>query len=217
MFDLIAIRKRANEVGALLIIDGTQSVGALPFDVEKVHPDALICAGYKWLLGPYSIGLAYYGEYFDEGKPVEENWINRKNSENFTGLVNYETNYQSGALRYEVGEHSNFMLVPMLLKALEQLNMWKPENIQEYCRAITKRTIDELVEMGFWIEDEAYRTSHLFGIRLPLELELQKVKEHLLKEKIYVSYRGDAIRISPNVYNTKDDLKKLLTTLIRSL
>lgn len=214
LFDLRAIRKRTKEVGALLIIDGTQSVGALPFDVEMVQPDALICAGYKWLLGPYSIGLAYYGEYFDGGKPVEENWINRKNSENFAGLVNYESNYQPGALRYEVGEHSNFILVPMLLKALEQLNKWQPENVQVYCRSITKKTIDELVELGFWIEDEAHRASHLFGIRLPLELELQKVKEALLKKKIYVSYRGDAIRISPNVYNTKDDLQKLFTSLV---
>lgn len=37
-FDLLAIRKRTREVGALLIIDGTQSVGALPFDVEKFNP-----------------------------------------------------------------------------------------------------------------------------------------------------------------------------------
>ncbi|HCW06380.1 MAG TPA: aminotransferase, partial [Cytophagales bacterium] len=106
-FDLMEIRKRTRDVGALLIIDGTQSVGALPFNVSKIQPDALICAGYKWLLGPYSFGLAYYGEYFDHGKPIEENWINRKESENFSALVNYKSSYQEGALRYEVGEHSN--------------------------------------------------------------------------------------------------------------
>lgn len=217
LFDLLAIRKRTKEVGALLIIDGTQSVGALPFDVETVKPDALICAGYKWLLGPYSIGLAYYGEFFDGGKPIEENWINRKNSENFGGLVNYESEYQPGALRYEVGEHSNFILVPMLLKAIEQLNRWKPGNVQAYCNSITKKTIDELMELGFWIEDDTHRASHLFGIRLPLELDMQKVKTELLKKKIYVSYRGDAMRISPNVYNTKEDLKKLGNTLIHLL
>lgn len=217
LFDLLAIRKRTKEVGALLIIDGTQSVGALPFDIDAIQPDALICAGYKWLLGPYSIGLAYYGEYFDGGKPVEENWINRKNSENFAGLVNYESEYQPGSLRYEVGEHSNFILVPMLLKAIEQLNRWKPENIQAYCKSITNKTIDELRELGFWIEDDAYRASHLFGIRLPLELDMQKVKTELLKKKIYVSYRGDAMRISPNVYNTKEELHRLSVTLIRNL
>ena len=60
LFDLEAISKRVKEVGGYLIIDGTQSIGALPFDVGRVKPDALICAGYKWLLGPYGIGLGYY-------------------------------------------------------------------------------------------------------------------------------------------------------------
>ncbi|HWA32534.1 MAG TPA: aminotransferase class V-fold PLP-dependent enzyme, partial [Cyclobacteriaceae bacterium] len=84
LFDLLQIRRRTRDVGALLIIDGTQSVGALPFDAEIIQPDALICAGYKWLMGPYSIGMAYYGEYFDGGTPVEESWINRKDSVDFT-------------------------------------------------------------------------------------------------------------------------------------
>jgi selenocysteine lyase/cysteine desulfurase len=57
-FDPAEIGARARAVGAALIIDGTQSVGALPFDVRALFPDALICAGYKWLMGPYGIGLA---------------------------------------------------------------------------------------------------------------------------------------------------------------
>lgn len=105
-FDLEAIRKRTTEVGALLIVDGTQSVGAMPFDVQKIKPDALICAAYKWLLGPYSTGLAYYGEYFDNGKPIEESWMNRLYSEDFAGLVNYQAAYHPGMLRYEVDRKS---------------------------------------------------------------------------------------------------------------
>src|SRR6187402_2277519 len=50
LFNLEQIRKRTRDVGALLIIDGTQSVGVLPFDIKKIQPDALVCAGYKWLL-----------------------------------------------------------------------------------------------------------------------------------------------------------------------
>ncbi|MBX2964892.1 MAG: aminotransferase class V-fold PLP-dependent enzyme [Cyclobacteriaceae bacterium] len=216
-FDLEAIRKRTHEVGALLIVDGTQSVGAFPFDVERIQPDALICAGYKWLLGPYSVGLAYYGSYFDNGKPVEENWINRLNSEDFAGLVQYEHNYQPGALRYEVGEHSNFILVPMLLKAIQQLNNWGPERIQEYCRAIGQPVLQKLLEKGFVIEDEPWRGAHLFGIRLPEGVDMNSVKNSLQKHNVYVSFRGNAIRVSPNVYNTKKDFDKLYTALIKAL
>ena len=67
LFDLMSIRKKTKEVGAWLIIDGTQSVGAFPFDVQKIQPDALIAAGYKSLMGPYSIGMAYYSSTFDGG------------------------------------------------------------------------------------------------------------------------------------------------------
>ncbi len=214
LFNLKAIRKRTKEVGALLVIDGTQSVGALPFDVQEIEPDALVCGGYKWLMGPYSLGLAYYGEYFDQGKPVEENWINRLNSENFAGLINYESNYQPGALRYEVGEHSNFILVPMLLEALKQINQWKPRAIQQYTASITKKPIKLLRDAGFWIENEKSRGHHLFGIRLPEGKSIEATKRSIQQNKISVSFRGDAIRVSPHLYNTEADLMKLVKVLV---
>lgn len=214
LFNLKEIRKRTREFGALLVIDGTQSVGALPFDVNEIQPDALVCAGYKWLMGPYSLGLAYYGEYFDQGKPVEENWINRLHSENFAGLVNYEINYQPGALRYEVGEHSNFILLPMLLEAVKQINQWKPKVIQQYCASITRKPISILQEAGYWIENEKFRAHHLFGVRLPAHAEVDKIKKALQKNKISVSFRGDAIRVSPNLYNSEADVMKLVRVLV---
>ncbi len=213
LFQLTEIRKRTRDVGALLVIDGTQSVGALPFDVQKIQPDALICAGYKWLMGPYSIGLAYYGEYFDAGKPLEDNWINRKDSENFAALVNYQSDYQPAALRYEVGEHSNFIAVPMMLAAIRQINLWKPANIQAYCEKISKKALSQLEEAGFWIEDPKYRAHHLFGIRLPQHINRDKVVEALKKNKIAVSFRGDAIRVAPHVYNSEAEMNKLATVL----
>lgn len=215
LFDLEAIRARTTDVGALLVIDGTQSIGALPFDIKKIKPDALVCAGYKWLMGPYSIGMAYYGPYFDSGVPVEENWINRLHSEDFAGLVSYEENYQPGALRYEVGEHSNFNLVPMLLKALEQINRWSPEEIQSYCAAISRDAIHELTTNGFAIESTDYRGSHLFGIRLPKHMQIDALKVRLSAANINVSVRGDAVRVSPHLYNTEDDFNRLTEELIK--
>ncbi len=213
-FDLKAIRKRSREVGALLVIDGTQSVGALPFDVSEIQPDALICAGYKWLMGPYSIGLAYYGDHFKQGIPVEENWINRRDSEDFTALVNYQAAYQPGALRYEVGEHSNFILVPMMLQALKQLNQWTPENIQAYCKKISAKSIAQLRKAGYWIEEESGRGHHLFGIRFPEGVSVDSIKEQMKRRKISVSFRGNSMRVAPNVYNLASDFEKLTDVLI---
>lgn len=213
IFDLRSIRHKTFETGAWLVIDGTQSLGALPFDLQQLKPDALIAAGYKSLMGPYSIGMAYYGPVFDGGVPVEQNWINRFESENFANLVNYNKNYQTGALRYEVGEHSNFILVPMLLEAIKKLNQWNPVNIQEYIKELVSEPIEILRESGFIIESEDQRASNLFGIRLGENHRIERLKSKLAEANVFVSFRGDAIRISPGVYNDSKDLATLTDAL----
>lgn len=213
LFQLEKIREKLDEVGGLLIIDGTQSVGALPFSISKIRPDALICAGYKWLMGPYSIGLAYYGSAFDNGIPVEENWINRLDSDDFSQLVNYQPEYREQALRYEVGEHSNFILIPMIHQAVKQLIKWGPENIQTYTKGLMQAAVEEMTQLGYQIEKEEFRSHHLFGVRLPKAMDLNKLKESFVKNRVSVSFRGDAIRISPNVYNDEMDVRKLLKAM----
>jgi selenocysteine lyase/cysteine desulfurase len=214
LFNLPEIRKRTRDVGAALVIDGTQSIGAMPFDVEQIQPDALVCVGYKWLLGPYSIGLAYYGPMFDNGKPIEESWMNRLNAEDFRSLVQYNPHYKEGASRYEVGEHSNFVYVPMLIESLKLISKWKPANIQKYCAGLTSEPIRQLREAGFWIEDNDSRGQHLFGIRLPANVDIEKMPARFKKNKLFVSLRGNAIRVAVNVYNTKADLEKLTSLLL---
>ena len=212
-FDLEAIGARAREVGAALVVDGTQSVGAMPFDVQAIRPDALICAGYKWLMGPYSIGAAYFGSRYDAGVPLEENWISRLGSEDFRGLVNYRDEYQPGAIRFDVGERSNFILVPMLGAALELVLEWTPEAIQAYCRELTGSLVAELRELGFQVDDEANRGAHLFGIRVPAHLDLARVQRRLQERQVSVSARGSAIRVAPHVYNDAADVSALLEVL----
>ncbi len=213
IFQLELIREKLDKVGGLLIIDGTQSIGAMPFNVKKYRPDAVVCAGYKWLMGPYSIGLAYYGPAFDHGSPVEENWINRMKSDDFAGLVKYQDEYREKALRYEVGEHSNFILIPMIHAALKQVLKWDPKNIQEYCKMLTTEPLKELRELGYRIENDQWRGQHLFGARLPKSINADELRKAFTKHRVSVSTRGDAIRIAPHVYNDEMDMRKLLKAM----
>lgn len=210
LFNLKEIRSRSNDVGAYLVVDATQSVGALPFSVKNIQPDALVCGGYKWLMGAYGLGLAYYGERFHHGKPLENNWMNHVGSENFSNLVKYNHTLKPKATRYDVGESSNFILTPMLSEGIKQLNEWKPENIQRYCKKITETAVSTLRETGFFIEEDTFRSHHLFGMYPKNPSEIETIKHLLLKENIHVSYRGKSIRISPNVYNTVADLEHLV-------
>ena len=210
LFDLKAIREKTQANNALLIIDGSQSIGALPFSVQDIQPDAAVTVAYKWLMGPYSFGMAYYSDYFNEGEPIEDNWINRYNSEDFTGLVNYESRYQPKAGRYNMGEYSNFVNTPMLAKSMKQIQEWNPENIQEYCHQISKQAIAELRALDCFIEEDEYRAKHLFGVYLPKDIDLAKLKVKFKEQNIYVSFRGNAIRVSCSVYNDEGDFEKLV-------
>lgn len=216
-FDLERIGERAREAGAALIVDGTQSVGALPFDVARLRPDALICGSYKWMFGPYSLGVAYYGERFDGGRPLEETWLGRSGSGDFTRLVDYMDEYQPGAARYDVGERSSFALTPMLIAALEQLLAWEPGNVQAYCRELTRDLITEARALGYAVEDEAWRGAHLFGLRAPASADPARLQAALGDARVVVSLRGDAVRVAPNVYNTVDDVAALAGALRAAL
>ncbi len=210
LFDLMSIREKTRQVQSLLVIDGTQSVGALPFSVKEIQPDALVCAGYKWLMGPYSLGVAYYNDSFNDGEPIENNWVSRLHSEDFTQLTQYNDAYQPKADKYSMGESSNFIMVPMLIKAIEQLLEWQPKNIQEYCEEISTSAIEQLRAKNYFIEDDAYRANHLFGVYLPNDIDMKTIKQQLMERNIYVSYRGKAIRVASNLYNTKADFDAFL-------
>lgn len=215
VFNLEAIGKRAKEVGALFVVDGTQSVGAMEMDVRKYQIDALICAAYKWLLGPYTSGFAYFNEYFDHGKPIEESWLNRIDSENFQALVNYQPEYRPMAARYNMGEFSNFINLPMMKASLEQILDWKPNEINKYCRHVSEPLINHLRNYGFWLEQDEYRAGHLFGFRLPRHLSIENLQHKLIDRKIYVSLRGNAVRVSPHLYNDEQDIA-VLSEVMRS-
>ena len=212
-FDLERIGTRARAVGAAFVIDGTQSIGALPFDAARIGADAVICAAYKWLLGPYGIGFAWYGPRFDDGVPLEETWIGREHSEDFQHLIDYRDTYQPGAARFDVGERSNFILLPMAIASLRMVLQWGAARIQEYCDGLFTPVIDEAVSLGYRAEQRDWRGAHLFGLRPPARLDLSALATGLRARNVFASLRGTALRVSPNVYNDQTDAAALMQAL----
>ncbi len=210
--DLEKIGARCREVNAALVIDGTQSIGALPFDVTRVQPDFLVTIAHKWLLGPYSYAFCYVAPQWCQGRPLEENWLNRAGSEDFTGLIDYRDDYQPGARRFDMGEGSHFILAPIAATALDQILSWDAASIAATLQHHTDRIAAEAQRMGFTVPAAAYRTPHLIGISHRAGLP-KKIAAVLAAEKIFVSIRGNAIRIAPHVYNTPADIDRLLAVL----
>lgn len=211
-FDLQKIGEKCRKKGAWLVVDGIQSVGALPFDVAEIRPDALIVGGYKWMLGPYSIGCAFYSErMLETGQPIEENWIHRAVSEDFRSLINYRDDYQPGMNRFSMGGFSQFFNEPIMTAAIHQLLEWGPENIQNYARRISRKPLEALEKMGCQLENPRFRANHLVGVRIPAGLfSIEKLERALAERQIFVSFRGDAMRVSIHLWNDEADLWRLI-------
>jgi selenocysteine lyase/cysteine desulfurase len=216
-FDLERIGERAREVGAAFVVDGSQSVGAAPFGVARIRPDALVCAGYKWLMGPYSIGVTYFGERYEGGAPLEETWMSREGSDDFASLVRQGTGYRQGAVRYDVGESANFVLVPMLIAALDQLLEWGVGDITAYTRRLRDELFasPRLAALGVDVGEPG--SAHLFGLRLPPDRDPEMVRGRLASMGVHVSVRGRVVRVAPHVYNDVEDLESLISGLEASL
>ncbi len=213
-FDLEAVKQRVHRHGAVWVLDATQFVGAHPFSVTDLGPDAVVAAGYKFLMGPYGIAFGWYGPRIQQGMPIEENWANRMHSDDFARLINYQAHYRPGAQRFNVGEQANFITVPMMQAALDQVLEWGPARIQAYCRQLVHPYLDRLRAMGVEIAPQAW---HIFGLHLPSHVPPQVLKEGLEALQVVVSVRGDAVRVSPNVYNTPEDMERLVEALDHAL
>lgn len=213
LLDLVAIGKRIREVGASLVLDLAQSAGALPISMTQIKPDFAVYPTYKWAMGPYSLGFMYVDpKWHGAGKPLEQTWTGRKDSENFAGLVDYKDEFQPGARRYDMGQRANFQLMPIAEAALKQLLDWGIENIHETLKTRNEGIISRVRNLGFDAAPDHLRAGHYLGLQFPGDVP-DGLIERLAARKVYVSLRGTSLRITPHVYNTDADVDQLFEAL----
>ncbi|MGZ3667445.1 MAG: aminotransferase class V-fold PLP-dependent enzyme [Ktedonobacterales bacterium] len=216
LVDLVRVGERARAVGAALVVDTAQSLGAYPLNVGEVRPDFLVATAYKWLLGPYSLGFLYVAPHRREGRPLEFNWITREGSEDFAGLADYREGYQPGARRFDMGERANFELMPIAIASLRQILAWRVERIAATLREMTAHIESEARKLGLDVAPSERRAGHMIGMRSSTALP-PDLAARLAAAGVYVSLRGTAIRVSPHLYNTSEDVDRLFEVLAQAL
>jgi selenocysteine lyase/cysteine desulfurase len=214
--DLVAIGARCRAVGAALVLDLTQSAGAMPTDFAAIRPDFAVAAAYKWLLGPYSVGFLAVAERRREGRPLEETWLGRAGSGDFARLVDYADAYQPGARRFDMGERANFALMPAAIVALRRLRDWTPGAIAETLGAYTARLAGRARGLGLSATPDAFRGPHYLSLALPPGARAD-LPARLAEAGVHVSRRGDSLRVTPHLYNHEGDADRLIDALGRLL
>jgi selenocysteine lyase/cysteine desulfurase len=211
LHDLVRIAQAARSVGACLVLDATQSFGALQFDFERIRPDFLVSAGYKWLLCPYGFGLLHVSAEWRNSRPLEESWLAREASESFANLVRPRSSYRPGSRRFDVSETCVETILAGVIPAFRQIARWGVSNIENHLVKLTGRIHSQLPASLQNLGTEGDHR-HILGFNLPEGLS-QQISTELASRKIYASVRGHSLRIAPYLHVTEDDLTRLTEAL----
>ena len=216
VLDLEAIADRAHHLGCALVIDASQSAGAMPLDVARLRPDFLTCVGYKWLLGPFGLSFLYVAEQHRDGEPLEQNWIARAGSEDFSTLTEYRDEYQPGARRFDMGQRTSFQLVPMAIAALEQILAWEVPEIAATLTETTAAIAARCADIGLTVAPAAERGPHMLGAAIPVAARAA-ILPALQSANCHAAVRGASLRIAPHLHVTPADVDRLSNALAGAL
>lgn len=212
LLDLVAIGERVRAAGAAFVVDGTQSIGAMPFDIAAIRPDFLVTALYKWMLAPYGAALMWCAPGHREGRPLERSWITRRGSGDFAHLVDYTREMRPGARRYDVGQTADFAKIPALQAAFTQTLSWGVDRICAYIARLNERVAERGTGLGLSVAPKHLRAPHLMGLHLA-GADPEAVAGAMARANVHVSVRGDSMRIAPHVYNDERDVDRLIGAL----
>ncbi|QPC98519.1 aminotransferase class V-fold PLP-dependent enzyme [Qipengyuania soli] len=210
--DLVAVGEKCRAMGAALVLDLTQSLGAMPIDFAAVRPDFAVAACYKWLMGPYGIGMLYVDPKHHAGRPIEHNWINRAGSEDFSRLVDYRDDFQPGARRFDMGEKSNPPLLMGAGAAIDFLLEFGVDAIAGTLADSTEAIAAEARELGLLAAPVGNRAAHFLALEFPDGVP-DGLTETLAANHVFVSLRGASLRVTPHLYNSDADREALIGSL----
>jgi len=206
LIDLKAVSQTAKAHGAALVLDLTQSIATGPINIAEIDPDFAIASGYKWLMSPYSVAYCYISPKHHDGRPLEEGWIVRDGSEDFSRLVDYRDGYVDGGRRFDMGERGAMHTIPAALASQRWLNGFEADWLSAQLFARTEILADSVRSLGV-ICNTPDRAPHYLCLALP-DHAPKDMAARLALRGVSVSQRGDNLRVTPHLYNDEIDLAR---------
>src|SRR5579863_2308235 len=204
--------------GAYLLLDASQCCGAMRMDVNDLGADFIVCAGYKWLLGPFGTGFFWVkGEHLSSVRPGPFYWMSVAGSDDFAALNFNDPKPAQSAKRWDSPEWAsvfNFNLAGLDASAEFVVRMG-PETVEAHNRKLIELLFERLPK------DSCVTASPLDpSQRGPYGCFTARTKEktvamyeRLRKKNVIVSLREGNIRVSPHLYNTERDIDRLVAVI----
>jgi cysteine desulfurase / selenocysteine lyase len=218
LLDAAPVADACHKQGALLLLDASQSCGAIPMDVKQLGADFIVSAGYKWLLGPFGTGFFWAkSEHLAMVRPAPFYWMAVEGSDNFAALNFENPKPAANAKRWDAPESAsyfNFNLVAMDVSVDFVVRMG-PELVAQHNRKLIELMFERLPKDRFVVTsplDAALRGTYgCFAARSAEKTA--EVYQRLRKENVVVSLREGNIRVSPHLYNTERDIDRLISVV----
>lgn len=214
LLDLDRISVRARAAGAALVLDLSQSLGALPADISRWQPDFAVAVGHKWLLG--APGLAYLWvapRWRERGVSIEQHWQARDGGDDWCFPADRAAPYRAGARRYDAGGVTDPLRLAMAHAALTQVNAWGVARIATALRARTAALQAALSDLGLGDWLPAGPPAHFVGVRPPSPGMLAAAVGSLAAEGVVATARHGRLRIAPHLHVGSDDLRRVAAIL----
>ena len=206
-----------------LLLDVTQACGAIPLNFRALGADFAVCAGYKWLLGPYGTGFVWARQELSENIPPGPFfWIGAASEKGFSSLDfdpdeagHFSWRAPAGARRWDAAETASFFHLSALAASLEFVLRATPELVLEHNRALLTLMIDRLPRDRCFLAspDETGSRGPYLCIAARNISSTRDLYARLREQKIYVSLRNGALRVAPYLYNTEEDMERLLRAI----
>lgn len=215
-FDLGELGELAAGHGAWLIVDGSQSLGAVPVDLAQTPVDAFVCAGYKWLCGPFGAAVCHVAPSLAER--LDPPFVGWKSSAEPYDMDASELRLAESPLERMEPSTMAYGAGVALAAAIEQIEEIGVEAILAHnleIGAALRRGLEDLgAEIVTPAEDE--RRSGIVTARFPGR-DGEEVAAWLSRSGVVVSPRFGATRFSVHLFNCLQDIAIALDVLERAL
>ncbi len=211
--DIAAMGSLIHERGGILVLDGSQGVGANELNLRALPVDVMACAGYKWMLGPYGTGFAFVARKVQSRFDVPVvNWHSVEGAANFASLPKNDLKLVPDARVFDAGETGNFINLCALEASLDYLSGVTVGAVNDHCRRILKRAEEGLRSHGYTLSAGTWpgHESTILCFRAATPEVTAELHKKLTANHISVSLRHGLIRISPYLYNDEADIDRLL-------
>jgi cysteine desulfurase / selenocysteine lyase len=219
ILDASSLAAACKRNGTLLVLDVSQSCGAIPMDVSSLGADFIVCAGYKYLLSPWGTGFLWAKpENADLLRPGPYNWLSQ-DVETFARLNYVDPRPARTLSRWDAAQASsiyNFNLTVMEASARFVLNA-TPALIHDHNQSLIDYFFERLPD-GYRLASPR-QASHrgVFGcIEVGSRGDTESLYQTLRDERFVVALREGKIRVAPHLLNSTQDMDRLLVSLAKA-